>query len=170
MEISESSSDGMIEQAAYVHKLDQSTVWLDTIRLSTCNSCTMKSGCGQRLMNQATDCKRSRIALPLADNVSLQVGDEVVLGIPQQAFIKASLLTFAMPLVVLVLFAVAAQLSQFSEPMIVVSALLGLASGLLLVRWYSSRKSVLNASQWHPVILRKQTTAQAQEQELQFRP
>ena len=89
------TQDSMIEQAAHVHSIDQTTVWLDTLRLSTCNSCSMKSGCGQRLMNQATDCKRSRIALPVPSTMSLSVGDEVVLGIPQKAFIKASLLTTA---------------------------------------------------------------------------
>ena len=60
-------------------------------------------------MNQATDCKRSRIALPVPSTMSLSVGDEVVLGIPQKAFIKASLLTFAMPLIVMLAFALLAQ-------------------------------------------------------------
>ncbi|MBT7673364.1 MAG: hypothetical protein HN586_02855, partial [Oceanospirillaceae bacterium] len=48
--------NAMIEQVAHVQAIDQTSVWLDTLRLSTCNSCSMKSGCGQRLMNQATDC------------------------------------------------------------------------------------------------------------------
>ena len=45
--------NAMIEQVAHVQAIDQTSVWLDTLRLSTCNSCSMKSGCGQRLMNQA---------------------------------------------------------------------------------------------------------------------
>ncbi len=140
------AQDSMIEQAAHVHSIDQTTVWLDTLRLSTCNSCSMKSGCGQRLMNQATDCKRSRIALPVPSTMSLSVGDEVVLGIPQNAFIKASLLTFAMPLVSMLGCALLAQWLRLSEPVTVIVALLGLGLGLLLLRWYSQSDSVVNSN------------------------
>ena len=157
------AQDSMIEQVAHVHAIDQTTVWLDTIRLSTCNSCSMKSGCGQRLMNQATDCKRSRIELPLPQDMTLNVGDEVVLGIPQKAFIKASLLTFAMPLMIMLAFASLAQWGALSEPAAVVAALLGLGLGLLLLRWYSQSDAVLSSNQWQPMILRQQRLDQVQE-------
>ena len=157
------AQDSMIEQVAHVHAIDQTTVWLDTIRLSTCNSCSMKSGCGQRLMNQATDCKRSRIELPLPQDMALKVGDEVVLGIPQKAFIKASLLTFAMPLMIMLAFASLAQWGALSEPAAVVAALLGLGLGLLLLRWYSQSDAVLSSNQWQPMILRQQRLDQVQE-------
>ena len=157
------AQDSMIEQVAHVHAIDQTTVWLDTIRLSTCNSCSMKSGCGQRLMNQATDCKRSRIELPLTQDMVLNVGDEVVLGIPQKAFIKASLLTFAMPLMIMLAFASLAQWGALSEPAAVVAALLGLGLGLLLLRWYSQSYAVLSSNQWQPMILRQQRLDQVQE-------
>ena len=157
------AQDSMIEQVAHVHAIDQTTVWLDTIRLSTCNSCSMKSGCGQRLMNQATDCKRSRIELPLPQDMALNVGDEVVLGIPQKAFIKASLLTFAMPLMIMLAFASLAQWGFLSEPATVAAALCGLGLGLLLLRWYSQSDAVLSSNQWQPVILRQQRLDQVQE-------
>ena len=157
------AQDSMIEQVAHVHAIDQNSVWLDTIRLSTCNSCSMKSGCGQRLMNQATDCKRSRIELPLPQDMALNVGDEVVLGIPQKAFIKASLLTFAMPLMIMLAFASLAQWGALSEPAAVVAALLGLGLGLLLLRWYSQSDAVLSSNQWQPMILRQQRLDQVQE-------
>ncbi len=153
-------AESMIEQVAQVHAIDPASVWLDTVRLRTCNSCSMKSGCGQRLMNQATDCKRSRIQLPLPANMSLQVGDEVVLGVPQKAFIKASLMTFAMPLVVMLVTAIIAQALSASEPVIALTALLGLGLGLAIVSLYSRSLSASNSpatsNQWQPVILRQQ--------------
>lgn len=156
----------MIEQVAQVHQIDQTSVWLDTVRLSTCNSCSMKSGCGQRLMNQATDCKRSRIQLPLPADMSLQVGDEVVLGVPQKAFIKASLMTFAMPLLVMLLTAIIAQTLSASEPIIAITALAGLGLGLALLRMYSRRigasSNALASNQWQPVILRQQHAGNVQ--------
>ena len=156
------AQDSMIEQVAHVQAIDQTSVWLDTLRLSTCNSCSMKSGCGQRLMNQATDCKRSRIELPIPQHMTLNVGDEVVLGIPQKAFIKASLLTFAMPLMIMLAFASLAQWGALSEPAAVVAALLGLGLGLLLLRWYSQSDAMLSSNQWQPVILRQQYIDQAE--------
>ena len=154
--------NSMIEQVAHVQAIDQTSVWLDTLRLSTCNSCSMKSGCGQRLMNQATDCKRSRIELPIPQYMTLNVGDEVVLGIPQKAFIKASVLTFAMPLVWMLACALLAQWLTLSEPATVVAALLGLGLGLLFLRWYSQSEAVLASNQWQPVILRQQPSEYVQ--------
>ena len=154
--------NSMIEQVAHVQAIDQTSVWLDTLRLSTCNACSMKSGCGQRLMNQATDCKRSRIELPIPQHMTLNVGDEVVLGIPQKAFIKASVLTFAMPLVWMLACALLAQWLTLSEPATVVAALLGLGLGLLFLRWYSQSEAVLASNQWQPVILRQQPSEYVQ--------
>ena len=154
--------NSMIEQVAHVQAIDQTSVWLDTLRLSTCNSCSMKSGCGQRLMNQATGCKRSLIELPIPQYMTLNVGDEVVLGIPQKAFIKASVLTFAMPLVWMLACALLAQWLTLSEPATVVAALLGLGLGLLFLRWYSQSEAVLASNQWQPVILRQQPSEYVQ--------
>ena len=155
-------SESMIEQVAHVHAIDDTNVWLDTIRLSTCNSCSMKSGCGQRLMNQATNCKRSRIELPLPSNFDLNVGDEVVLGIPQKAFVKASLMAFAMPLLTMILAAMLAQYLSAPEPIIVVVALFGLAGGLGLLRLYSQSEHTKTSGQWQPIILRQQGSAHSQ--------
>ena len=154
--------NSMIEQVAHVQAIDQTSVWLDTLRLSTCNSCSMKSGCGQRLMNKATDCKRSRIELPVPQHMALNVGDEVVLGIPQKAFIKASVLTFAMPLLWMLACALLAQWLTLSEPTTVVAALFGLGLGLLFLRWYSQSEAVLASNLWQPVILRQQPSEYGQ--------
>ena len=154
--------NSMIEQVAHVQAIDQISVWLDTLRLSTCNSCSMKSGCGQRIMNQATDFKRSRIELPVPQHMALNVGDEVVLGIPQKAFIKASVLTFAMPLLWMLACALLAQWLTLSEPTTVVAALFGLGLGLLFLRWYSQSEAVLTSNLWQPVILRQQPSEYGQ--------
>ena len=146
------AQSSMIEQVAHVHAIDQTTVWLETLRRATCDSCT----CGQRLLNQGADTAHSRIELPIPKNMALNVGDEVVLGVHQQAFIKASLLTFAMPLMIMLAFASLAQWWAFSEPVTVVAALFGLGTGLLLLRWYSQSDAVLSSSQWQPIILRQQ--------------
>ncbi len=151
------AQSSMIEQVAHVHSIDQTTVWLETLRRATCDSCT----CGQRLLSQGADTAYSRIELPIPKNMTLNVGDEVVLGVHQKAFIKASLLTFAMPLLIMLVFASLAQWWAFSEPVTVVAALFGLGMGLLLLRWYSKSNAVLSSNQWQPIILRQQYINQA---------
>jgi len=151
------AQSSMIEQVAHVHAIDQTTVWLETLRRATCDSCT----CGQRLLNQGADTAHSRIELPIPKNMTLSVGDEVVLGVHQKSFIKASLLTFAMPLMIMLACALLAQWWDFSEPATVVAALFGLSTGLLLLRWYSQSDAVLSSSQWQPIILRQQYIDQA---------
>ena len=153
------AQSSMIEQVAHVHAIDQTTVWLETLRRATCDSCT----CGQRLLNQGADTAYSRIELPIPKNMTLNVGDEVVLGVHQKSFIKASLLTFAMPLMIMLAFASLAQWWAFSEPVTVVAALFGLGTGLLLLRWYSQNAASLGSDQWQPVILRQQRLSQVQE-------
>tara|TARA_B100000767_G_C19737435_1_gene524560 strand:- start:489 stop:956 length:468 start_codon:yes stop_codon:yes gene_type:complete len=148
----------MIEQVAHVFAIDKTTVWIDTLRVATCDSCT----CGQRLLNQSKNTARSRIELPVPQDMILNVGDEVVLGIPQKAFIKASFLTFAMTLLTLLASASIARWVGFSEPLTVVAALLGLGLGLLLLRWFSQTEAVLSSSQWQPMILRQQSMDQGQ--------
>jgi positive regulator of sigma E activity len=73
------------------------------------------------------------------------------------------LLTFAMPLMIMLAFASLAQWGALSEPAAVVAALLGLGLGLLLLRWYSQSDAVLSSNQWQPMILRQQRLDQVQE-------
>jgi len=69
-------------------------------------------------------------------------------------------MTFAMPLVVMLATAIMAQALSASEPVIALTALVGLGLGLALVRLYSRSLSASNntsaSNQWQPVILRQQ--------------
>ena len=118
---SSDTESAYIEQPATVVDLKDGLVTLSTIKLNTCQQCSMKAGCGQRLLNQASSCTRSQIELDKPDSLSLQVGQEVRVAIPQSTFIQASLWVFLVPLLCMLLGAYVAQTLLESEPAIALS-------------------------------------------------
>jgi sigma-E factor negative regulatory protein RseC len=140
-----------VEQPATVIALKDATVTLATIRLSTCQQCAMKAGCGQRMLNQASSCERSQIELGRPQYLSLQVGQAVRVAIPQSIFIRASLWVFVVPLLGMFLGAFAAQNWFLSESAVSLSGVAGLVLGLLLMR--QRMRAVQRHSQWQPHIV-----------------
>ena len=140
-----------VEQPATVVDLKDGMVTLSTIKLNTCQQCSMKSGCGQRLLNQASNCTRSQIELDKPDSLSLQVGQEVRVAIPQSTFIQASLWVFLVPLLCMLLGAFMAQTLLQSEAAIAISGLLGLGLGILLMR--RRMHALQQDAQWQPHIV-----------------
>lgn len=135
MSISNSGTESAyVEQPATVVDLKDGIVTLSTIKLNTCQQCSMKAGCGQRLLNQASSCKRSQIELDQPDSLSLQVGQEVRVAIPQSTFIRASLWVFLVPLLCMLSGAFVAQNLLQSEAAIALTGLAGLGLGILLMR------------------------------------
>ena len=110
-------------------------VWVETIRKSTCGSCAAKPGCGQSLLAQWADSKRTHIKL-ITDKV-VTVDDEVVLGIEEHALLKGSLAAYGLPLVTMLLSVILASIGLgLAEGWVIVSALVGLVLGFGLVRLY----------------------------------
>ncbi|HCH22994.1 MAG TPA: hypothetical protein DE179_01685 [Oceanospirillaceae bacterium] len=137
-----------VEQPATVVAIRETTVTLSTIRLNTCQQCSMKAGCGQRMLNQASSCQRSQIELPKPADLALSIGQEVQVAIPQSTFIQASLWVFLVPLLVMFVAAYAAQYLAFSEPVIAIVGLLGLGVGVLFMR--RRMQSLQTHSRWQP--------------------
>ena len=141
----------MIEETGRVVAVDHQHVWIETIRKSGCSSCSVRSGCGQGLLSRIRDNSRNHIHL--CTELDLQVGDEVVLGMPEQAFIRSSFLAYGLPLLALIAAVVLAdRLFYLPEPWVIVAAIIGLAGGFLLVRWLSHLGDRLGDFQ--PVIIR----------------
>ena len=154
-----------VEQLATVVSIQETTVTLSTIRLNTCQQCSMKAGCGQRMLNQASSCQRSQIELPKPADLALSIGQEVQVAIPQSTFVRASMWVFLMPLLVMFAVAYVAQYMALSEPTIAISGLMGLAAGLLLMR--RRMKSLQGHSQWQLHLVA--ATAEASVQVLELR-
>lgn len=111
----------------------------------------MKAGCGQRMLNQASNCERSQIQLPMPKDRQLHVGQEVLVAIPQGTFIRASLWVFLWPLLTMLIGASLGQWLFATEAWVAISGLLSLLLGLFIMRRQVMAQE--QSSQWQPKIV-----------------
>ncbi|MBO6849160.1 MAG: SoxR reducing system RseC family protein [Marinobacter sp.] len=139
----------MISESGKVVAVDGDRVWVQTIRNSACQSCSARQGCGQRALASATGGRANQIRV--LNRLNAQVGDDVMLAIEETALLRASLLVYAVPLLLMVAGAmIGHQLSGSEDLAAMVGAGLGLGGGFVLAR-RAQRKS---ADQYEPRMTR----------------
>ncbi|MBX9714257.1 MAG: SoxR reducing system RseC family protein [Pseudomonadaceae bacterium] len=141
----------MIEESGRVVALDEGAVWVQTLRKSTCSSCSANAGCGQGLLDKLAISGHRGNVRALTD-LQLAVGDEVVIGVREELLLRSAVQVYLLPLLALLGGGFIAQSLELSEPL---SILLGLGALLvagLLVRWRSLR--VADDPRLQPVVVR----------------
>lgn len=143
----------MIEELALV--LDASgadTVRVRTQRHTACESCQMKSGCGQQAMVKLTSGKGS-LEWSIRNTLEARAGDVVVLQIPETGILGASFLLYLVPLLCMVLAAAAVSLAGVtSEGPLTLFALAGLGAGI----WFARKQALArgDAPEYQPRMAR----------------
>lgn len=94
----------MITETGKVVAVSGDRVWVQTIRISACESCSARSGCGQRALAGVSGGRANQVLV--ANHLNARVGDEVTVAIEESALLGASLLVYALPLALMVLGAV----------------------------------------------------------------
>jgi sigma-E factor negative regulatory protein RseC len=139
----------MITETGKVVALRDGYAWVQTIRNSACQSCSIRQGCGQRVLASATGGRASQVLV--ANTVLAEVGDEVTLGIDEQALLGASLLVYALPLLLMVGASIAGhQLSGGQDLAAMAGAFTGLTAGFLLSR----KLQGIQGNRYEPKLLR----------------
>ena len=128
----------MITESGRVVAVSGNTVWVQTIRQSACQSCSARSGCGQRVLAAASGGRANQVQVP--NTLQACVGDDVTLGIAEQALLQASLLVYALPLLSMVAASMAAsQVIPGSDGVAILAAALGLGAGFVVARLWQRR-------------------------------
>lgn len=131
----------MIEERALVLAHESGCdprVTVKTQRLSACQSCQLKSACGQSALAKISGEKS--IELVVDNTFDAVPGDVVVIGIPEQGLLKASALMFLMPLLAMVSLASIAQgVLNLSELYVAIVGSAGLVSGFLFARHLAAK-------------------------------
>ena len=141
----------MIEENGRVVAVKGNEVWIETIRQSTCSGCSARSGCGQGLLAKVTEGKRNHIRI--VSETKMEVGDQVVFGLPEKAFIRSSFWAYGMPLSSLILSVVMGdKVFGLAEPWVIAAAIAGLGFGFLLVKLHSELTK--GRSDYQPVIVK----------------
>ena len=127
----------MIEELAIVVAVEGEQVILQTQRRSACQSCSVKQGCGTSVLSKVVGQRSTQITL--GNSIHAAVGDEVLLAIKDNALVQGSLLMYALPLVMMLVFAVAgeywAQANQFGHELVtILFAVAGFVLAMFITR------------------------------------
>ncbi len=128
----------MITETGRVVSIDGDCLWVETIQRSTCEACSAKSGCGQRLVAKWDgNTNFVRVLLDGRAAESFRLHDLVTIGIPERVVANGSLLVYMTPLVVMMLVLWLANVAGAGEPASILFGLFGLLAGGALVRVHS---------------------------------
>ena len=146
----------MVEETAQVIKMEGDVAWVQAIQKTACGSCQAQKGCGHSLLAKVG---QKKIELPVAtNNIHAEVGDQVVIGVPEQAILRSSLLMYGLPLMVMMAVALLASLLEMPEGPSVIASFIALIFGFVLV---NLRSKHMNFAQWQPRLLRKVSIEQS---------
>ena len=146
----------MIEETAVVQGIEGEWVEVVTGRRSGCHQCDEATSCSTSVLTKLFGDKT--IALRLHSPMVLKVGDKVVLGIKENAFLGLTCLVYLLPLCGLLFFSVLGGFIEQhwqlnNEGPTVVMALFG-----FVVSYYGIKKYIrnyINPEKINPVILKK---------------
>ncbi len=142
----------MIEESGRVVAVESGAVWVETLRKSTCSGCSARSGCGQGLLGELGLGPRRGHVRALSE-LSLSVGDAVIIGVREDLLVRGSLLVYLMPLLGLFAGALLTQSAGAAEPWVVLGGFAG-----MFLAWYGvRRRSVRTAHDpaLQPVVVRR---------------
>lgn len=122
----------MIEQKATVISRDEHQVWVEAERQSTCGQCQARKGCGTGLLAKHVGQRFSRIAIKSNDN--LQLGQQVIVSIPEQALLSGAFMMYLLPLLMMFATATIARMANSGELVEIVAGLSGLVAGFYFVK------------------------------------
>lgn len=143
----------MIESVATVVAVGQDWAQVECRRKSACGHCHQQDNCGVGAMAKAMPGRPQLFQIALT--MPVRVGQEVRIGIPERSLLKSALLVYMVPLLFLLLGALAgkgvAQLYLLKEEAPeILGALLGGGLGFLLARFGARR---LTGGDYRPVML-----------------
>lgn len=147
----------MINESGRVVAIEPDCLWVETIRQSSCGSCSAQKGCGHGILNQSSAGRRSHLRvllreLPASD---FSIDDEVDISIPERVLVMGALLVYILPL--LTMLAAAMLVSQWwpGDVAAFIAAVLGFVMGLGLVKYHAvSHRNDLGLQ---PVVMAKHT-------------
>jgi sigma-E factor negative regulatory protein RseC len=151
----------MLEESAEVVRVKDTEVWVETQRRSNCESCVAEKACGTATLSKVLGNRRNVVRV--LSSIPLRVGDQVIIGIREQALVRGSLAVYAVPILLLLLGGLVGELgagqsiwenAEFASVLLGIS---GLIAGLVWLRKFTRR--IQNDAKFQPVVLRRQTLA-----------
>jgi sigma-E factor negative regulatory protein RseC len=139
----------MIEEKAIVTGVTGDLAMIEVQRKGSCSRCELSRGCGTGAIGRLLGHRNK--PLTISNQYDLKPGDRVVLGMPDKAFLKLSLLIYGMPLLAMMAGGLLAQwLFGKSEMVTIILATTGFVAGLSYSIYMVRNRFI---GQFNPLIL-----------------
>ena len=146
----------MVEETASVLKVDGDIVWVQAIQQSACGSCQAQKGCGHSLLAKVG---QKQIDIPVLRNgINVNIGDQVIIGVAEQAILKSSMIMYGIPLLSMMFVAMTSTMMGVPEGGTILLSFVSLLLGFL---WVNFRSKGLDLEQWNPKLIRNVNPEQA---------
>jgi sigma-E factor negative regulatory protein RseC len=140
----------MIEEQVVITSIDQNGAWVEGMQQSACGSCSAKAGCGQHAMTQLG--RKVTLWLPLEhllDTMDFNIGQQVVVGLPEGAILRSTVVLYGVPLIALVLGAIIGH-GAWGEVGSIFMSVVSMLIGFKLAQYWSMK----NKQHWQPHFIR----------------
>ncbi len=131
----------MLTETGRVVAVEPQSLWVETIRKSTCGSCQAAKGCGHGILNSIRDGQRNllKVSSSAFPEGSFKVDDEVSIAIPEDILVSSSFVVYIIPLLCTLLAAglAASVVPGATDLTALAGAGVGFGLGVLLVRLHA---------------------------------
>jgi len=122
--------------------MEADSLWVETMRASSCATCSARKGCGHGLLNQLGSARPNRVRVPLGDHSSgeFALDDQVEIAIPDQLMVRGSFIVYILPLLCMLALAAGLQLlfpTAVADIVGITGAIAGFTLGVGLVRLHA---------------------------------
>lgn len=133
----------MLTEVGRVVAVEHDSLWVETLRQSTCGACAAQQVCGHGLLNRFAAGRKGLIRV-LPGSCSpreCRVDDQVRISIPEEVILRGSLIAYVLPLLCMLAGAVLSVrfLPGGQDVLAALGAVSGLAVGFALVRLHGER-------------------------------
>ncbi|MET0088882.1 MAG: SoxR reducing system RseC family protein [Candidatus Thiodiazotropha sp.] len=148
----------MIEENARVLRVEGGFAVVETQQRAACGSCQSSGSCSTSVL--AGLFKRHDNQLRVLNTLDVRPGEQVIIGVQEQALVKLSLLAYLMPILSMIAGAIIVDfwsrdyLGADGELPQIIGGLLGLAGGFWLLQRFSRNRQ--NDPNYQAVILRRE--------------
>ena len=92
---------GWLTETGRVVALESDAVWVEADRSAACGKCAARAGCGQGALSALLQNGKGRVRATSGDTLdagSCQLGDEVLIQVPESTLLGGTLLIYGVPL------------------------------------------------------------------------
>lgn len=139
----------MVTEIATVVAVEKNYADVECVSKSACNHCQAASSCGNSSVAKAFGPRQHRFRVRLTEPVA--VGQKIKVGLPSKSLIRSALLVYLVPLLLMLVGAIGANLLGSGDGGTLLGAVLGGGCGFFIARYCAQRFD--SSRRYQPVML-----------------